>query len=251
MTTERRRGRVHDAEGAREAILDAAEEVFAQHGFDGARIDAIAATAGYNKSLIFHYFEDKFGLYTAVVRRIKEQVEREILSVLQPYIDTETTTRLTREPEVFRTFLAESIRVAFDFFLMRPRILRIMAWEAAEGWQTFVAIATEFEVHGLHSFRAIIAEARDNGLIRPDIDTAMFFAIALGLGQSYLTSVPRYRIIFNDEKLSTPEALARAREQIVDFVVHGTMNDTYKPTGCAENAESIHGLLNKSETTLS
>ena len=37
-----RRGRVHDAEGTRMAILDAAEEVFAEHGFDGARVDAIA-----------------------------------------------------------------------------------------------------------------------------------------------------------------------------------------------------------------
>ena len=38
----KRRGRMHDAEGAREAILNAGEEVFAEHGFDGARIDAIA-----------------------------------------------------------------------------------------------------------------------------------------------------------------------------------------------------------------
>jgi AcrR family transcriptional regulator len=37
-----KRGRTHDAEGAREAILNAAEKVFAEHGFDGARIDVIA-----------------------------------------------------------------------------------------------------------------------------------------------------------------------------------------------------------------
>jgi len=34
-----RRGRVHDAKGAREAILNAAEVVFAEHGFSGARIE--------------------------------------------------------------------------------------------------------------------------------------------------------------------------------------------------------------------
>ncbi len=43
LNLESRRGRAHDAEGAREAILNAAEAVFAEHGFDGARIDAIAA----------------------------------------------------------------------------------------------------------------------------------------------------------------------------------------------------------------
>ena len=58
---------MHDAEGAREAILNAGEEVFAEHGFDGARIDAIAKSSGYNKSLIFQYFGDKLGLYAAVI----------------------------------------------------------------------------------------------------------------------------------------------------------------------------------------
>ena len=59
---------MHDAEGAREAILNAGEEVFAEHGFDRARIDAIAKASGYNKSLIFQYFSDKLGLYAAVIR---------------------------------------------------------------------------------------------------------------------------------------------------------------------------------------
>ncbi len=224
MTTERRRGRVHDAEGAREAILDAAEEIFAQNGFDGARIDAIAAAAGYNKSLIFHYFDDKFGLYTAVVRRIKEQVEHELTSVLQLYASEEGYMRLTHEADAFRAFLEMLVRIAFDFLLARPDFLRILAWEGAEGWQTFVAIATHFEIEGIGRLRAFISEAQANGLIRPNIDTAMFFAIALGLGQSYLTSIPRYQIVFNEENLTTPEALIRAREQIVDFIVHGTMN---------------------------
>lgn len=51
-----RHGRPRDAQRARKAILDAAEAVFAQHGFDGARIDAIAKASGYNTSLLFQYF---------------------------------------------------------------------------------------------------------------------------------------------------------------------------------------------------
>ena len=53
----KRRGEI-----TREAILMAAESVFAQHGFDGARIDTIADISGYNKTLIFRYFGDKLGL---------------------------------------------------------------------------------------------------------------------------------------------------------------------------------------------
>ena len=45
----RGRERVYDAQSTRETILGAAEAVFAQHGYDGTAVDAIAAQAGFNK----------------------------------------------------------------------------------------------------------------------------------------------------------------------------------------------------------
>src|SRR3989440_12181431 len=85
-----RRGRHHDAEGAREAILNAAEQVFAEHGFDGARVDAIAETAGYNKSLLFQYFDDKLGLYEAVTRRADKEITELEMRVVVPLLEDET-----------------------------------------------------------------------------------------------------------------------------------------------------------------
>ena len=52
----------------RERILSAAEAEFAGSGFDGARVARIAARAGVNKQLIFHYFGSKGGLFEAVTR---------------------------------------------------------------------------------------------------------------------------------------------------------------------------------------
>src|SRR6202521_1036621 len=121
--------RERDAEGARLAILDAAEEIFAANGFDGARIDAIAAASGYNKSLIFHYFGDKLGLYTAVLRRADQQgshLETELLA----WVSSDAL--LT--PETFRAFIENMVRTMFDYFVANPRLLRILAWEEAEGW---------------------------------------------------------------------------------------------------------------------
>src|SRR5437868_13194046 len=107
-----RRGRVHDAEGAREAILNAAEEVFAEHGFDGARIDAIAETAGYNKSLIFHYYGDKLGLYAAVLKRIDEQASEFQTKIIGPLLADES---LTADAVKFRAFLETVFGFLFDF----------------------------------------------------------------------------------------------------------------------------------------
>ena len=40
-------------------ILKAAEKLFAEKGFDGARVDDIAGNAGVNKALIYYYFKSK------------------------------------------------------------------------------------------------------------------------------------------------------------------------------------------------
>lgn len=53
--------------GARQ-ILDAALEVFAAHGYEGASIHAIAQRAGVSKANVFHHFASKEQLYLAVLR---------------------------------------------------------------------------------------------------------------------------------------------------------------------------------------
>src|SRR5579863_7304580 len=74
--TRQKRGRKHvyDAQSTREAILSAAETLFAERGFDGTSVDAIASQAGYNKSLLFQYFGDKLGLYSQVLKRSDQEM---------------------------------------------------------------------------------------------------------------------------------------------------------------------------------
>ncbi|HEY6633649.1 MAG TPA: TetR/AcrR family transcriptional regulator [Rhizobiaceae bacterium] len=75
MTTEgasreadgRRSVRRRDPERARASILAAATAEFAALGIGGARVDAIAAQAGVNKRMLYHYFGNKDGLYLAVL----------------------------------------------------------------------------------------------------------------------------------------------------------------------------------------
>src|SRR5947207_13259800 len=110
MPSDIRPKRERDAEVARKAILDAAEEIFANNGFDGARIDAIAAASGYNKSLIFHYFEDKLGLYTAIIKRMKTKMHDREREALAPFIDNEN---LARDANLFREFLETAVRTSF------------------------------------------------------------------------------------------------------------------------------------------
>ena len=53
----------------KEAILNAALEAFAAHGFDGASYNQIIERAGVSKGAMYYYFDDKEDLYATVVRR--------------------------------------------------------------------------------------------------------------------------------------------------------------------------------------
>lgn len=62
-----RQGR--DAEVTQRQILDAAEVEFARHGLKGARLSVIAERAQITTAMIHYYFENKEGLYKAVLQR--------------------------------------------------------------------------------------------------------------------------------------------------------------------------------------
>ena len=62
--TERRAPRRRlSAEERRESILEAANEVFGEHGYEHVRIDDVAAAAGISKALIYEHFASKQELY--------------------------------------------------------------------------------------------------------------------------------------------------------------------------------------------
>jgi AcrR family transcriptional regulator len=67
LTPERRR------EQTRNALLDAAAEVFARRGFAGASLDEIAETAGFTRGAIYKHFDDKEDLFFALMDRLNER----------------------------------------------------------------------------------------------------------------------------------------------------------------------------------
>src|SRR5918998_5148875 len=69
-------GRGHDPELTRQDILAVATKEFAEKGYSGARVDEIADHTNTSKRMIYYYFEDKEGLFVAVLeeayRRIRQ-----------------------------------------------------------------------------------------------------------------------------------------------------------------------------------
>lgn len=218
---ERRRG--HNAEVAREAILNAAEEAFADAGFSGARVDKIAEDAGYNKNLIFHYFTNKLGLYHAVLARMRDLIEGQLDEILPTAgADDETPTAAQ-----VRTFIEAAVRWSFDRHRTHPQNMRMLSWEAAEGWHAFGACkgacANDETGQWAERMQAFLRRAQTAGIVRPDLDPTMLITSVIGLTLIYHASIPRYQMLFPTTDLTSPSALDYAREQIVALVLHGTL----------------------------
>ena len=129
-------------EMTREAILVAAEILFAEHGFAGTRVDKIATLAGHNKTLIFRYFGNKLGLYAEVLKRADRELGFLVQGLFAPLLDDET---IISDAQRLRAFLEANFGAVFDYMVEHPRFARIINWEQADGWQTLARLASQFD----------------------------------------------------------------------------------------------------------
>jgi hypothetical protein len=125
--------------------------------------------------------------------------------------------------EEFRAFLVTMVRSIFDYLLEHPRLVRILNWEMAAGWQTFAEIASQFAPEDLARVQPLFERAREAGLLRSDFVPTIQFMMLVPWCQIYPGYLPLYQRLLPDEDLTSASRLADAREYLVDFVVAGMM----------------------------
>jgi AcrR family transcriptional regulator len=101
----------HRGARSREVVLDAAERVMAEQGYDAATVAAIVERAGIPPSSIYHYFGSKEGILLAVMERGAQRFFEELPDVdrrvgsqaehLRAVLGTATAT-LERHPDFLR-----------------------------------------------------------------------------------------------------------------------------------------------------
>src|SRR5712692_1952318 len=69
-------------ERRRPLVLDAAFELFLEHGYDGTSMEAVARAAGVSKPVVYDCFASKEELFTALLRREETRVLGQIAAAL-------------------------------------------------------------------------------------------------------------------------------------------------------------------------
>lgn len=98
------------ASNTRQKILDAAEKLFARHGFESTSLRSIIASAGVNLAAIHYHFGSKEGLVRAVIERRFAPVNDERLRLLAEF-ENRNDGRAPQVEEILEAFLAPMLRV--------------------------------------------------------------------------------------------------------------------------------------------
>ncbi len=168
------RSRTRDADRSREAILAAAEELFAERGFELVSLQEIGAAAGLSRGTPGYFFGSKQDLYDAVLERVfadREEATSQAFAPVRAWCEPHSAGPL-REP------LTRAIESYMSFLLARRAFVRLILGEELRGGAGLRRAKRESSAIrvALAAVRAVAAERSLRGF---DVDDAVLVLVSL------------------------------------------------------------------------
>ncbi len=199
--------RVRDAAVTKSRILDCAQQEFADHGYDGARIERIVSQADVNVSLAYQYFGSKENLFIAVMEQAYDLMRanhRDFdIRGLEPVEAMESLVRWT-----------------FRIFVKHPQLIGLLN---AENVQRGKHIAKSTHIRNLYNplldtIGLVLQRGAQTKVFRGDVAAEDLFISMNGMGYFYLSN--RYTLgVILGRDLIKPAAIRRHEEHIVQVVL--------------------------------
>lgn len=168
---------VRDPERTSAAILAAAVEEFSENGFGGARIDAIAARAGVNKRMLYHYFGDKDALYERVLQKIYDGIR-----------GAERRLNLRDRDPV--AGIRELALFTWRYFIEHPEFLSLIATENMNKARVLRAASWAQTVNSplVGVLSDLLERGAAKGVFREGLDPVDVYVAMAGIGWMYLSN---------------------------------------------------------------
>lgn len=129
--------RERNPDRSREAILEAAERLFAARGYEGTSLQEVGALAGVSRGTPSYFFRSKAELYRSVLERCFGQVRAAVRSGRERAIAS------GEAPDVVLAGVAGDY---FDFIVSHPNFIRLVEWEALAGGEQLRDVPPHLEV---------------------------------------------------------------------------------------------------------
>jgi len=147
-----KRTQAERTEATRDALIEAARALFAEHGYAGVGTEEIVRAAGVTRGALYHHFGGKRDLFEAVYERIEVELAQRIASGALETGAIEPLAAMRAGAEMFLQAATE------------PEAQRIVLLDgpAVLGWDRWREIAAE---HGLGLIEATLQAAIEAGAI--------------------------------------------------------------------------------------
>jgi TetR/AcrR family transcriptional regulator len=194
-------------EATQRKLLTAARREFAQNGLAGARVDEIAARAGVNKQLVYHYFGDKDALYLAVLEWVYEEIR-------------EQERKLNLEGLPPEQAIKKLIEASFDHLAAHPDFIVLLNDENRGGARH---VRGSKRLEAMHSplvsmVSKILGDGVRAGIFRRGINPVHLYISIAGLSYFFFSNTPTLSAIFGKD-LSSTTAKRTRRKHVVDLVM--------------------------------
>jgi len=190
-------------------ILEAAEHVFAKHGFRGATTAMIAAKAGVTKPNIYYYFRNKEALYLKLLE-----------GVLAVWADSLNVIDENKSPE---ECLRLYVKRKMAFSRTRPRLSRIFATEIISGAPYIASQNSRMTKPLLQEKVAIIERWILDGKIKA-IDPHYLIFMVWASTQAYADFAVQMQILLRKRALDESD-FASATDTITTVMLYGVLAD--------------------------
>jgi TetR/AcrR family transcriptional regulator len=201
-----------DAARTRAAILDAAEQVFADRGFDAASLNEIAAGGGVSRATPSYFFGSKEGLYVAVLERVfsdRQLAARSAFEPLGAWVRGESSLSL-------REALERAADGYMGFLQRRPSFVRLLQHEDLAGGDHLAVTPRERNAMA-EGFETLRRVAKQRGLRLFRVEDALLLFISLTF--SPLTQRSTFMAVLGRD-LDEPRTRRRHIELVADQLLH-------------------------------
>jgi len=197
-----------DAGATREALLAAATELFAELGFDGTTVGAIAVRARVNKAMISYHFDGKQGLYTAILKRDFGWALTRL-------------TELLGEPVRANAKLARFVAIFGELHQRRPGLSAMMLREAMSGGSGLEPTLLPDMRRIFEAVQSIVAQGVAEGTFR-DVDPLFMHHTVIGCLAFFFAAKPlRDRMIAGGVIATAPPDPQRFVVHVQDLLARG------------------------------